>query len=80
MGPSEKAISQRWLASLFALSIIVTIAALYEIFEWWYAVHSDPAAGIAVLGSQGDIWDAQKDMLADTLGGVAAVILAAFRR
>jgi len=26
-----------------------------------------PAAGAAYLGSQGDIWDAQKDMLADTI-------------
>ena len=32
-----------------------------------YAVLSDPAAGDAFLGSQGDTWDAQKDMLADTL-------------
>ena len=27
------------------------------------------------LGSQGDIWDAQKDMLADTLGAIAAIAL-----
>lgn len=77
---AKKAISQRWLASFFALCVIVTIAAVYEIFEWWYAIHSDPAAGIAVLGSQGDIWDAQKDMLADTLGGIVAVVFSLFRR
>jgi putative membrane protein len=45
----------------------------YELFEWVYAVLSDPKAGIAVLGSQGDIWDAQKDMLCDTLGAVCAL-------
>ena len=50
-------------------------AALYEIIEWIYAVLSDPAAGDAFLGSQGDSWDAQKDMLADTLGAIAATIL-----
>ena len=59
--------------ALFAVFSIVTVAALYEIFEWQFAVLGDPAAGIAVLGSQGDVWDAQKDMLADTLGAVAAV-------
>ena len=32
-------------------------------------------AGIEVLGSQGDIWDAQKDMLADTLGAISPLIL-----
>ncbi len=30
---------------------------------------------MAYLGSQGDIWDAQKDMLADTLGAIAATSL-----
>jgi len=48
----------------------------YEIFEWRYAVHADPAAGIAVLGSQGDsVGRARKDMLADTLGGICAAML-----
>jgi putative membrane protein len=46
------------------------VAGLYEIFEWQYAMSADPMAGIAVLGSQGDVWDAQKDILADTLGAL----------
>jgi putative membrane protein len=57
---------------LFPVFFIFTVAAGYELFEWQYALHADPAAGIAVLGSQGDIWDAQKDMLADALGGIFA--------
>jgi putative membrane protein len=65
----------RWLTGLFAVCVICTVALGYEIFEWRYAVNADPAAGIAVLGSQGDPWDAQKDMLADTLGAVTATIL-----
>ncbi len=44
----------------------------YEIIEWIYAASADPEAGLAYLGSQGDIWDAQKDMLADTLGALVA--------
>jgi putative membrane protein len=65
----------RWVVSLFAVFAIFTVAAVYEIVEWIYSVLSDPAAGAAFLGSQGDIWDAQKDMLADGLGGIAAVLL-----
>ena len=42
-------------------------------FEWWFAVTFGGDAGIAFLGSQGDIWDAQKDMLMDTLGAVLAL-------
>ena len=51
------------------------MAGLYEVFEWLYAVSSDPTAGAAVLGSQGDVWDAQKDILSDTLGALAALVL-----
>ncbi|MEI6083206.1 MAG: DUF2238 domain-containing protein [Verrucomicrobiota bacterium] len=64
----------RWLTGLFAVFAIGTLALGYEVFEWRYAVRADPAAGIAVLGSQGDPWDAQKDMLADTLGAICATL------
>lgn len=65
-------VTARWVAAVFAVCCIGTVALGYEIFEWAYAVWADPAAGAAVLGSQGDPWDAQKDMLADTLGAIAA--------
>jgi putative membrane protein len=67
--------TRRVLACLVGLFAIVSVAAFYEIFEWQYAIHSDPTAGIAVLGSQGDIWDAQKDMLADSLGAFLAILI-----
>lgn len=63
------------LAMAFSLCFIMSIAAAYEIIEWWYAVADGGDAGIAFLGSQGDIWDAQKDMLADTLGALTALLL-----
>ena len=72
---AKRLVSKRIIASLFAVFAIFTVAAVYEIIEWWYAISADPEAGIAVLGSQGDIWDAQKDMLADGLGAIFAVIL-----
>ncbi|MGW8311310.1 MAG: DUF2238 domain-containing protein [Thiogranum sp.] len=62
-------------ASFFALFFIMSIAAGYEIVEWWYAVAEGGEAGVEFLGSQGDVWDAQKDMLADTLGAVAVIML-----
>lgn len=60
---------------LFGLFAIMALAAGYEILEWWYAVLAGGEAGIEFLGSQGDIWDAQTDMLADTLGAVTTLIL-----
>lgn len=67
-------------AAFFALFLIMSVAAGYEIIEWWYAVGEGGAAGVDFLGSQGDVWDAQKDMLSDTLGAVAAIVLYAFVR
>jgi putative membrane protein len=62
--------TRRWVTACFAVFAIFTVAAVYEIIEWWYAAAADPAAGAAFLGSQGDIWDAQRDMLADGLGAI----------
>ncbi len=61
--------------AMFPVFAIFTVAGLYELFEWGYAISADPDAGIAVLGSQGDIWDAQKDILADGLGAVFSVVI-----
>jgi len=63
------------LLAFTGVTAIFTVAAVYEIIEWWYAAAADPAAGIAFLGSQGDIWDAQRDMLADGLGSICAMAL-----
>ena len=71
----SKTITKRWLAGLFAVCVIATVAMSYEIIEWIYAVTSDPESGIAFLGSQGDVWDAQKDMLMDTLGALFAAAI-----
>jgi len=71
----RRLVHSRWIVALFPLFAIVTVAGAYEIIEWQYALNSDPAAGNAVLGSQGDIWDAQKDILADTLGAILVLLL-----
>lgn len=68
------------LSTLFALFAIMSLAASYEIIEWWYAALAGGDEGIAFLGSQGDVWDAQKDMLCDTLGAVTALLLLATQR
>lgn len=65
-------VTRRWLLFAVPVMAIFTVASVYEIIEWAFAVSSDPTAGAAFLGSQGDVWDAQKDMLADGLGGILA--------
>lgn len=69
----KKLVNSKTILFLFPLFFIISIAAGYEIFEWQYAVMGDPTVGHEVLGSQGDVWDAQKDMFADTLGALTAL-------
>ena len=68
----SKAVRSRLVLFLFPVFSIAFVAMGYELIEWWYAAAAGGASGAAFLGSQGDVWDAQKDMLADTLGAVAA--------
>jgi putative membrane protein len=63
-----------WVLALFPVFSILSIASIYEIVEWIYASLEGGDSGAAFLGSQGDVWDAQKDMLADGLGGICAVL------
>lgn len=71
----KKLVSNKFLLFTYPVFLIATIAMTYELVEWIYAAKSSATDAMAYLGSQGDIWDAQKDMLADTLGGVVATLL-----
>ena len=62
-------------AAFFAVMSVVAMAGLWEIVEWLYAVIDGGEAGAAFLGSQGDVWDAQKDILCDTLGAICSTAL-----
>jgi putative membrane protein len=53
------------------LDVTLSFSALYEIIEWLIARNVAPASGLAFLGAQGDIWDAQKDM---TVAGIGALL------
>lgn len=53
-------------------SICLSISAFYEMIEWWVALLSKTASE-SFLGTQGDIWDTQSDMLMALIGAVAAL-------
>ncbi len=61
----------------FPIDITAAASAIYEIIEWLSALKVSPEEGLAFLGSQGDIWDAQKDMLVATLGAIIAMLIVA---
>ncbi len=59
------------------LDVVAAFAGIFEILEWIVARKIDPAAGLAFLGTQGDIWDAQKDMLLAIIGALIALVITA---
>jgi putative membrane protein len=61
--------------TVLALSAIGGMGAAYEVLEWLTAVVVDPESGQAFLGTQGDPWDAQKDMGLALLGGMIGGVL-----
>ena len=71
----KKYITSIFTAILFGVFALGFWGALYEVIEMVYAIKEGGDAGAAFLGSQGDIWDAQKDMLLDILGALAVSVL-----
>lgn len=69
---TKRMVTNKFILFTYPVFLIATIAMSYELVEWIYAAGSNAADAMAYLGSQGDIWDAQKDMLADTLGAIFA--------
>ncbi|MBF6057422.1 DUF2238 domain-containing protein [Thiomicrorhabdus heinhorstiae] len=57
------------------VELVLAFSGLYEIVEWLTAANVNPSAGLAFLGAQGDIWDAQKDMLVAGIGAVVAMLI-----
>jgi len=58
------------------LDLVLAFSCVYELIEWIAARNVDPAAGLAFLGSQGDVWDAQKDMACAGVGALVAILIA----
>lgn len=59
----------------FPLEFIMASSLVYELIEWGAAEVFGGDLGVAYLGTQGDVWDAQKDMALATLGGLLMLIL-----
>jgi len=64
-------------AYVFPLGGVLAFSATYEVIEWLVAERVDPMAGLAFLGAQGDVWDAQKDMAAAVVGAVITLLIVA---
>ncbi|TXI78791.1 MAG: DUF2238 domain-containing protein [Cupriavidus sp.] len=59
------------------LDFMLATSALYELFEWAAAEFFGGGLGVAYLGTQGDVWDAQKDMAVAAFGALIAMLVTA---
>lgn len=59
------------------LDVAMSSSMLFELFEWGAAVVFGGDLGEAYLGTQGDVWDAHKDMALASLGALIAMCIVA---
>lgn len=70
----KKVISNKSFFNFIVVSICLAISAAYEWIEWGVSI-STGDKGDAFLGTQGDIWDTQSDMLFATIGACIGLLL-----
>ena len=59
------------------LDFTISTSALYELLEWGAAEVLGGALGAAYLGTQGDVWDAHRDMALASTGALIAMLVTA---
>lgn len=59
-----------WVVYYLPVMTVLGLSGLWEIIESWVARTVHPELGLTYLGSQGDVWDAQKDMAAALYGAL----------
>ena len=64
---------------LLPVLFLVSHSVIYELIEWGAAIVVGGDLGAAYLGTQGDEWDAQKDMALAGLGAVTGLLLVVSR-
>ncbi len=63
---------KKWVAWFLPIEVTLSISGFYELIEWAVADLFFKAQGDAYLGTQGDIWDAQKDIFLAFIGAILA--------
>lgn len=64
-------------AYFLPLDITMSTSMIFELFEWGTAEVFGGDLGMAYLGTQGDVWDAHKDMVFASLGALVAMSVTA---
>lgn len=65
----------KWVSWALPVEITLSVSAIYELIEWAVADIFFKAQGTAYLGTQGDEWDAQKDIALAVFGAILATTI-----
>ena len=65
-------LTNKAMTAFLCICVAMTVSALYELVEWLAAVVAGGGA-VEFLGTQGDPWDAQADMLMALIGAIAGL-------
>jgi putative membrane protein len=57
--------------------ILISTSTIFELLEWVAALVFGGDLGVAFIATQGDVWDAQKDMTLAAAGSIVATVLIA---
>ena len=64
-----------WVGWLLPIEITLSVSGFYELIEWGVADILFKEQGVAYLGTQGDVWDAQKDIFLAFCGAIIATTI-----
>ena len=67
--------AQRIWRYVLPVTFLMAHSVVYELIEWGAAEIFGGDLGVAYLGTQGDVWDAQKDIAMATAGVLAGLLL-----
>lgn len=67
-------LTSRKMTAFLCICVVMAISAWYELIEWWSALALGQGAD-EFLGTQGDPWDTQSDMLFAFIGATTAFLL-----
>jgi putative membrane protein len=59
------------------LDVTISTSAIFELFEWGAAEIFGGELGAAYLGTQGDVWDAHRDMALASAGALISMLVTA---
>jgi len=70
----RRVLRRGWWLFVLVTSVCLAISAIYELLEWVVSALTG-SAGDAFLGTQGDVFDTQKDMATALVGAITAQLI-----